>query len=357
MEFATIFNKIVTLKKSNLKDKDNLLLRLDELITSLASQKLNIQIVITEKLRCVKCKAPLSATIELAKLPCLHSICPTCLKEQINEALKEKGDRSLLRKTTCPKCGEAIPEAILKTAFNEKDFNKIIKDNGLLCVICGNNHQLKELELLNCGHLMNYDCLGSYVKDKINKGTVEEVTLSCRIEGCGKPLCAYELLDIINSMSKEEDKIKTKLESKLRRIRMKLGTPINNEQIFLCPKCDYPQVLNVNEPELACPSCNTIVCPGCSDAPHPGLNCSDNMMNNRNEEEIEEMMKAQRLKYCPSCKSIVFRNAGCSFVYCSSAKCKSARMFCNNCGLKVNERDHWSHFLYDPYGTYCKVVC
>jgi len=354
-EFANIFNNIATLKKDKLKDNNNLFLRLDELITTLASQKLSIKITITEKLCCIKCKARLSNKVKLTILPCFHSICSNCLKEQIDKALEKKGDMSLLRNTTCPTCQELIPEAILTTVFNKKDFDEIIKTNGLLCVICNNGHQLKELILLNCGHLINRNCLGSYVRNQIDKGVVEEATLSCRVEGCGKPLCAYEILEIINSTAKEETK--TQLESKLRRIRIKLGAPINNEQIFICPKCDYPQVLNVNEPELACPSCHTIVCPACGDAPHPGVNCSDNMMNNRNEEEIEEMMKKQRLKYCPSCKSIVFKNTGCNFVYCSSAKCKGKRMFCNNCGLKVYNRDHGPHFLGNPSGTYCKVAC
>jgi len=320
------------------------------------------ELAITKELRCVKCKTPLSDRMELTKLPCSHTICPYCLKEQINKALENKGDRSLLRNTTCPKCGELIPEGILITAVNEKDLNKIIKDNGLLCIICMSNHQLKELTLLNCGHLMNRSCLASYVKTQINRGTVG-ADLSCIVEGCGKPLCGYELLDIINSISDNE--IKAELMSRLMRIRMKQESPINNEQILMCPKCNYPQVLNVNEQELACPNCYTTVCPECNDNPHPGIDCLQNMENIRNDEEVHEMMKKQKMKYCPSCKLIGSLNPKqCKFVYCSSAKCKNQRMYCNNCGLKLNQRDHWSHLLYNlckyilnSYSDQCKVVC
>ena len=365
IEFVNIFNTIATLKKSNLKDKDNLLLRLDELITTLASQKLNIQVTITEKLRCAKCKTPLSSEMTLTKLPCSHSICPKCLKEQINKALEKKGKKSLLRNTTCPKCGELIPEVIIITAVNKKDLDKIIKENGLFCIICQGNHQLENYEnskdfkgliLLNCGHLMSLDCLGDRVKRQISFGEVKEDSLLCEVEDCSKPLCGYELLDIINSIS--DNGTKEQLKSKLMRIRMKTADPINNEQIFMCPKCDYPQVLNVNEKELVCPSCATIVCPGCNDNPHPGIGCLENMENNRNDEEVHEMMKKQKLRYCPSCKLIGLKNPKqCNFAYCSSAKCKSKRMYCNNCGLKINMRDHYSHFLYNPYNNHCKVVC
>ena len=138
---------------------------------------------------------------------------------------------------------------------------------------------------------------------------------------------------------------------------MKFSDADDKEQIKLCPKCEFAQVLEIEATKLECPECNCVVCPECGMEPHEGLSCSESLMKKNGLQDVHNMMKAQGLKYCPSCNGIVFKQSGCNFVYCGSSKCKSTRMLCNWCGLKIYERDHHSHFLYSPCGLYCKVKC
>ena len=356
-QFVNSFNKIAELKTKEMIHKDFYISEMHEKLALLCNSKAKIILTITERITCSNCNLRKNADRPLVNLPCFHSICPACMKKRINVALHNDADETLLKDTSCPICDEPIPIDIIDKLLGEQELKKAINNNGITCSICDSKHMKKDLYKLSCGHFSHFRCIKGFLMDKINKGNVQSENLCCLIDGCNKPLHSFEIIDLINHepITNTEGELKEKLFN----FRLKFSEAANGEKIRLCSKCGYPQIIDLEEEVLTCPrmDCGVSACPECSSPPHPGISCTENLAKNNTRDIMNQMMIQRGLKYCPSCGGVMFKEKGCNFVWCDSSKCKKKNKFCNNCGLKLHDRDHWSHFLYSPFGDFCKVKC
>ncbi len=321
------------------------ILGLSEELRELASYKPHLVLSVTQKLRCTKCK---KSPANLQQLPCFHSICPSCLSTQVEIALKHEGREDLLKETICPKCEEIIPEELVRSVIPPENLQKIFQGHGIECDLCKGGHHHTDVFILSCGHKFGKRCLLDYLEHQINRGMVTEEFICCQKVGCGKPLNGYEIVKMLPEKSEE----------KLTKFRMKVAAPLNNEVIRFCQKCDDPQWLDISETIFYCAKCDLKRCVRCGSEPHPGLTCAEDMAKRSgNNDEMEKQMAKNGMKYCPSCKGMMLKTHGCNFVYCTTSECQSKKYMCNHCGMKLHQRDHWSHFFFNPYGAFCKLKC
>lgn len=75
---------------------------------------------------------------------------------------------------------------------------------------------------------------------------------------------------------------------------------------------------------MSCPGCRTKVCTSCKDREHPGQSCEE-----KEDDEVRALAKANGWKTCPRCKMIVERIEGCAHM-----RCRCRKQFCYNCGKK-----------------------
>lgn len=348
-DFEKLFNWIKAVKKTDESLRKSLLNQFDQVVSSLAYSKCKIAINIISGPFCDKCRRKINPLI---RLNCPHSICSECLIDRINFILDGKGMEELLEKTTCPKCCELISIDLIKKNIPEEMLNKIVEKNGIFCELCKNHHSLKDLRKLSCGHKMNFKCLKTVIKAREKGESFKKNFLRCLIIGCGKPLHAFEILDVIASNPTKEDE---KLKEKIMREMIMNAKSTDNENFSMCKKCEYIQIAGADDDEIFCPKCFKMMCRYCSEDPHPGQECGG--VNKGDEEQRKQMIIQNHWKICPTCGTILFKYTACNFVHCRSKHCGGKKTVCNNCGIKLQEADEYSHFFYSPFDRYCKLKC
>jgi hypothetical protein len=67
------------------------------------------------------------------------------------------------------------------------------------------------------------------------------------------------------------------------------------------------------------------------------------------------MMKNEKWATCPHCNSNAEKIDGCNFMTCESPICNAGNSFCYLCNAKLEEDDHFTHFIDDdPFEKPCK---
>eukprot|EP01022_Parablepharisma_sp_SALTPOND_P008312 TRINITY_DN135621_c1_g1_i1.p1 TRINITY_DN135621_c1_g1~~TRINITY_DN135621_c1_g1_i1.p1 ORF type:complete len:511 (-),score=-9.24 TRINITY_DN135621_c1_g1_i1:1115-2647(-) len=344
-DFEDAFNAFAPLKEKSI----GLIFSLENKLERLISQKPRLRVIITQKLRCTKCKT----SSDLIQLPCFHSVCATCLTSQIEAALRNAGKEELLKETVCPKCEELVPEEIIKQSFKPEVLSEIIEKHGLDCWYCGSKHSADKATRLSCGHTIGKECFKDYLNSCITNNRLAENNLSCQLKGCDKEFQGFEMEKLISKESLD----------RITRFRIKNAPPVNGEAFKFCAECDSPQCIDLTDSDASslifkCYKCGYERCIVCSTPPHPDITCSQNMARRAADDKIEQQMIKNGQKFCPSCNGVVAKREGCNCIYCALPKCQPKRnKLCNLCGIKIHERDHCSHFFFNPYGNYCKLKC
>lgn len=109
------------------------------------------------------------------------------------------------------------------------------------------------------------------------------------------------------------------------------------------PDCGYMFDPHPENPLFRCPKCSKSYCLACKIPNHNGMSCDQykseqekkriagliENINNQDETAFINLMRGQGGQQCPGCRSLVFRNGGCSHM-----SCRCGTNFCIACASK-----------------------
>jgi hypothetical protein len=121
---------------------------------------------------------------------------------------------------------------------------------------------------------------------------------------------------------------------------------LNSPIAFLCPNKGCGNVVDVDhgydQLRLRCLYCAMSWCRQCLVSPyHDGKSCLEVEVENKqgdNAKFIWEMSKQGKVKFCPTCKSPIYRDGGCNKMLCKSCNTK----FCWICRKVGINYDHYN---------------
>jgi len=211
-----------------------------------------------------------------------------------------------------------------------------------------------------CGNYLSKDSFESSMLDAIRDYKTKEFL--CFL--CGSAEIPKHLIKICSSRDVYE-----KYEKKLLSIQIE-NEPSNQqtgeEIYFKCPQCDVDciiiaDILKQTYAEAqSCSDCTYTFCPKCLDKSHRDQTCDEYklFLKSKNqlaedEKALEEIKRTNDVRTCPHCGLIALKDDGCKFIYCNSRQCKEKKYFCWLCEAKIEESEHFTHFLNSPFGEYC----
>ncbi|XP_040383503.1 probable E3 ubiquitin-protein ligase ARI5 isoform X1 [Oryza brachyantha] len=186
----------------------------------------------------------------------------------------------------------------------------------LTCGICFEGYAANAMSCAGCPHFYCHECWEGYISAAINDGP------GCLVLQCPEPSCdAIVLEDMINSLTKNEDKVKY--------ARFVLWSYIEgNKKIKWCPApdCTYAvEFLGDRNYDISC-KCKFSFCWNplvkkmqCGEDAHRPVSCdtvSKWILKNSAESENMNWILANS-KPCPKCKRPIEKNQGCMHMTCS----------------------------------------
>ncbi|KAF5178759.1 E3 ubiquitin-protein ligase rnf14, partial [Thalictrum thalictroides] len=127
--------------------------------------------------------------------------------------------------------------------------------------------------------------------------------------------------------------------------------------IIYCPRCESV-CLEDGDHDAQCPECFFSFCSICGLRRHPGIGCVPTgvtleiLMERQGSSQLSQDQKRRELdrineiisinmilldsRQCPSCKTAVFRSAGCNKIIC-----KCGKFFCYQCGEAITDNGHF----------------
>lgn len=126
----------------------------------------------------------------------------------------------------------------------------------------------------------------------------------------------------------------------------RIGYIMKSPIAFLCPNKKCCNVVDVDvlyaSNSLTCAYCDTNWCRQCLISPyHENKTCLEYEVDNQqgdNAKFIHEMNRQGKVKFCPTCKSPIFRDGGCNKMHCESCDTK----FCWLCKVTDIDYSHYS---------------
>ncbi|BAF25568.1 Os09g0513800, partial [Oryza sativa Japonica Group] len=179
----------------------------------------------------------------------------------------------------------------------------------LTCGICFEGCAANAMSCAGCSHFYCHECWEGYISAAVNDGP------GCLVLQCPEPSCdAIVLEDMINSLTKDEDKVKY--------ARFVLWSYIGvNNKIKWCPAPDCTcavEFLGDGNYDVSC-KCKFSFCWNCAEEAHRPVSCdtvSKWILKNSAESENMNWILAYS-KPCPKCKRPIEKNQGCMHMTCT----------------------------------------
>eukprot|EP01041_Mallomonas_annulata_P006313 gene6313-12772_t len=256
-------------------------------------------------------------------------------------------------------------EAAIEFLVDEKNdkTNAILK---ITCPLCITEEIISDMITLSCNHRFCKECFKNYTINKINDNQVKSDELVCpALIDYSNKLCS-------SSISVFEIQANIPEDSFLKYERFITHSYCESENMRGCPKCNewYIDINNVLQDEIrwkkiTCGRCGHIFCGKCGQNPHKAqkdqdLSCEKYATwmteNGKSDETFQKYVQEQKIFPCPSCSMYGALESGCKYMFC---RCKTN--YCALCGLRLNQVQHFSHFLggpgcIGPFGTVCLGV-
>ncbi|CAI2368084.1 unnamed protein product [Moneuplotes crassus] len=185
---------------------------------------------------------------------------------------------------------------------------------------------MKDLALIECGHMFHTECLQVYIKLQIDS---KLLPVKCPLQECRKQIPDTEIRSLIE----------LEFHQKLERFQLELFVEQNSTFYHFCPS---PDCINVIEwdagkgpSKLECPVCAQTHCLRCKTNWHEGFTCEEFLKikeANPDDMTFYSLAKESKLQQCTQCKFWVQKTEGCDHITC---RCKYE--FCYICGGKHQE--------------------
>jgi len=176
--------------------------------------------------------------------------------------------------------------------------------------------------------------------DKLRRNMRKDITLlrsPGNYHGTGRNQCTHSV-DLMTISVPDTLPIHTDIF----RVKYVIQSPIT----FFCPNKECGNVVDVDPLYesncLLCAYCDTKWCRQCLVTPyHDGKSCIEHEVESKQDQNavfIWEMNRQGKVKFCPTCKSPIFRDGGCNKMICKSCHTK----FCWICRTTGIDYDHYS---------------
>ena len=196
-----------------------------------------------------------------------------------------------------------------------------------LCLIC--EETVGTVGVEECGHMYCEDCFRGYVEEETKvKGMVR----------CPKFNCGNEVGEGLLERFMDEA-------SFYRYLRLQRDSALESNPDFRwCPKphCKGFALKPPSSATLTCSVCSHAFCFFCGEPPHAASRCRA-----KADRSLRAWAKRHNAKFCPNCKVLVQRGAGCSHMSC--VRC--GHEWCWLCGLPLSGHQHCQvqqYWLWNP---------
>ena len=188
------------------------------------------------------------------------------------------------------------------------------------CAICMETKTLTEFfETQFCTHLYCYECVRSYVTDKVLDGIG---WINCPEPGCEAgfldpdachPILPQNVIDRWGDLLCEAT------------IQVKFYCPYKDCSALLMDDNDDDDETSVGDQEIitqsVCPHCHRMFCAQCQSPWHEGIECKEVQELGEGDREREDLMlkevaESSQWQRCPECKFFVERDEGCNHIVC-----------------------------------------
>lgn len=203
------------------------------------------------------------------------------------------------------------------------------------CPICYNEFDNQDMIVLDiCRHKFCKVCLWRYVTDQIDEF---DDTIQCPDKDCHFVIDNNEIKDILHN--DEETLIKY----------IKLINIDPNTQHTRCIECGSVNKKKEDNNEVYCENCYSLYCSVCNEYHDNFDYCPNESVIKKSLDEISEALGDVKVKLCPICKIVIYKEEGCSSMRCKYCKTK----FCWHC-LQTNSQisKQKTHICPDFYQYY-----
>jgi len=185
-----------------------------------------------------------------------------------------------------------------------------------------------------CGHSMCIDCYEAYLEQKMTDGTTC-ITSTCSDENC----------HVILPDSVFKRVLSTEKYNRYHFFMYKSYVDMSDEANW-CTGKDCEMVVEVKDRnfktfDVTCSECYECTCFACNKEGHQPISCEtmkvwDSRLGTSNKDESTALWIKLNTKTCPTCQTVIQKNAGCMYVNCS--QCKNE--FCWLCLQKTINHKH-----------------
>ncbi|CAF0906046.1 unnamed protein product [Adineta steineri] len=244
-----------------------------------------------------------------------HKILRTCLEEFLIVKDNDTNYSSQLN-------NEEKSRKFLHELSTEDDKPYYRNDEPFECITCFDTIEKNEGILFrNCLHSLCKPCLLRLIE------TNTEPIVKCPHDGCTALLEERELRGVVSDLNADQ-----KIIDRLHDVGMRFAESRNKTFHCITPDCTHWWFI---EPEHAndiifCNGCKHWICLACS-VIHEGQTCSEyqdmKKLKEANDstvrqdiEHLELMIKNKEAMYCPGCRVIIQKAAGCDWIQCTQCK-------------------------------------
>ncbi|EAR83989.2 Ibr domain protein (macronuclear) [Tetrahymena thermophila SB210] len=228
------------------------------------------------------------------------------------------------------------------------------EQDSIYCAVHMENVPLDQTLKLPCQHIFCKECLIAQYENCIKEGQISQQHLKCPQEDCNTPIPYFMIKNLLSPQV---------FEMYERLSFASYETSITSNEIGItCPQKDCNARFSIWKGAFytKCPLCNYEFCTECKYAKHSGISCEQYKEQNiQSKEDLAffQMMKINKWKQCPVCKSVVVKEKWCNFLRCSSSICQKKTCFCYLCCDVLNEEDHYIHYIdKNPYKDNCVTM-
>ncbi|KAJ6514887.1 hypothetical protein C8R47DRAFT_961601 [Mycena vitilis] len=193
------------------------------------------------------------------------------------------------------------------------------------CGVCFDEHPEDDVaRVADCGHPFCRDCMNGYVISKL-KDKLYPITCPTCMTDAARAVPGVVTDDMVQTLGLDDKQYQILQELQIAPLSVLLQCRKCKESVFV-DREDYEA-----EPVLVCPfpTCDHVWCKACQQTIVIGgakHSCDGST-------ELEDLMKQQGWKHCPTCKTPFQKSEGCNHMTCISPSCNTH--FCYLCGETI----------------------